>query len=100
MIDKGRVVDVGCMGFSKAFDKICHGRLIEKIRIHWINSDVEWFRPGTLQDFLDQPAGVFADLFNFSFLRSDVPTCFKRTLWYQWPRRGSEKTSMTNDQWQ
>ena len=36
VIDKGRAVDVVYMDFSKAFDKIPHGRLLKKLKSHEI----------------------------------------------------------------
>ena len=39
-IDGGRAVDVVYMDFSKAFDKVPHTRLIEKVRGHGIQGDV------------------------------------------------------------
>lgn len=39
VINEGRVVDV-YMDFSEAFDKVPHGRLIQKNKIHRINCDL------------------------------------------------------------
>ena len=39
-IDEGRFVDVVHMDFSKAFDKVPHARLIEKVRRHGIQGDI------------------------------------------------------------
>eukprot|EP00061_Rhincodon_typus_P007698 g29660.t1 len=36
VIDEGRAVDVVDTDFSKAFDKVPHGRLIQKIKMHGI----------------------------------------------------------------
>ncbi|XP_038671336.1 uncharacterized protein LOC119975618, partial [Scyliorhinus canicula] len=44
-VDKGRAVDVVYMDFSKAFDKVPHGRLLQKIRRLGIEGDLEmWIR--------------------------------------------------------
>eukprot|EP00061_Rhincodon_typus_P010605 g35024.t1 len=40
VIDEGRGVDVGYMGFSEAFDKILHGRLMYKMKSHDIHSEL------------------------------------------------------------
>eukprot|EP00061_Rhincodon_typus_P007818 g29885.t1 len=40
VIDEGRAADVVYMEFSKAFDKVPHGRLIQKIKIHGIHGDL------------------------------------------------------------
>eukprot|EP00061_Rhincodon_typus_P007743 g29739.t1 len=34
MIDEGNVVDVVYMDFSKAFDKVPHGGLLQKVKLH------------------------------------------------------------------
>lgn len=39
MIEERRAVDVVYMAFRKAFDKVLHSRLIQKIRIHGIHGD-------------------------------------------------------------
>ena len=39
-VDKGLPVDVACLDFSKAFDKVPHNRLINKIKVHGIGSFV------------------------------------------------------------
>ena len=39
-IDKGRAVDVVYMDFSKAFDKVPHGRLVKKVKAHGIQGEV------------------------------------------------------------
>ena len=39
-VDKGKAVDVVYMDFSKAFDKVPHGRLLQKIRMHGIEGDL------------------------------------------------------------
>eukprot|EP00061_Rhincodon_typus_P007464 g29184.t1 len=36
MIDDGKAVDVVYMDFSKAFDKVPHGRLVQKVKSHGI----------------------------------------------------------------
>ena len=36
IIDEGRAADVVYMDFSKAFDKVPHGRLAQKLRLHGI----------------------------------------------------------------
>lgn len=40
VIDDGRAADVVYMDFSKAFEMIFHGRLIQNIKIHQIHSDL------------------------------------------------------------
>ena len=40
MIDEGRAVDVVCMDFSKAFDKVPHGRLVQKVKSHGIKGEL------------------------------------------------------------
>ena len=40
MTDKGRAVDVVYMDFSKAFDKVPHGRLVQKIKSHGIRGEL------------------------------------------------------------
>ncbi|MBB6707133.1 reverse transcriptase family protein [Proteus mirabilis] len=39
-IDEGRAVDVIYMDFSKAFDKVPHGRLVSKVRSHGIQGEL------------------------------------------------------------
>eukprot|EP00061_Rhincodon_typus_P013808 g40407.t1 len=53
-IDESRAVDVVYMDFSKAFDKILHGRLILKVKSHGIHTELAWLwktesRSGKLQ---------------------------------------------------
>eukprot|EP00061_Rhincodon_typus_P014817 g42124.t1 len=36
MIYEGKAVDVVCMDFSKSFDKVRHGRLVQKVKSHGI----------------------------------------------------------------
>eukprot|EP00061_Rhincodon_typus_P010730 g35247.t1 len=48
VINEGRAVDVIYMDFSKAFDKVPHLRLIQKIKMHGIHGDLaawiqNWF---------------------------------------------------------
>lgn len=44
-IDKGRAVDVTNIDFNKALDKAPHDRLIQKIKMHQIHSDlVGWIQ--------------------------------------------------------
>ena len=40
MIDEGRAVDVVYMDFSKAFDKVLHGRLVQKVKSHGIRGEL------------------------------------------------------------
>eukprot|EP00061_Rhincodon_typus_P011561 g36669.t1 len=40
MIDEGKVVDVVYMDFSKAFEKVHHGRLVQKVKSHGIKSEL------------------------------------------------------------
>ena len=40
MVDEGRAVDVVYMDFSKAFDKVPHGRLVQKVGSHGIKGEV------------------------------------------------------------
>ena len=40
MIDESRAVDVVYMDFSKAFDKVPHGRLVQKVRSHGIRGEL------------------------------------------------------------
>eukprot|EP00061_Rhincodon_typus_P010363 g34598.t1 len=40
VINEGRVVDVVYIDFSKAFDKVPHGRLIQKMKMHRIHGDL------------------------------------------------------------
>ena len=40
MIDEGRAVDVVYMDFSKAFDKVPHGRLVQKVKLHGIRDEL------------------------------------------------------------
>ena len=40
MIDEGRAVDVVYMDFSKAFDKLSHGRLVQKVKLHGIRGEL------------------------------------------------------------
>eukprot|EP00061_Rhincodon_typus_P008190 g30596.t1 len=37
MTDDGKVVDVIYMDFSRAFDKVPHGRLLQKVKLHGIS---------------------------------------------------------------
>eukprot|EP00061_Rhincodon_typus_P008243 g30687.t1 len=39
-IDEGRVVSVAYMDFSKAFNKVPHGRLVSKVRSHGIQGEI------------------------------------------------------------
>ena len=41
MIDEGRAVDVVYMDFTKAFDKVPHGRLVQKVKSHGIRGEPE-----------------------------------------------------------
>jgi len=44
-VDEGKAVDVVYMDFSKAFDKVPHGRLLQKIQRHGIEGDsAVWIR--------------------------------------------------------
>jgi len=44
-VDEGKAVDVVYMDFSKAFDKVPHGSLLQKMRRHGIEGDLEvWIR--------------------------------------------------------
>lgn len=44
-VDKGKAVDVVYMDFSKAFDKVPHGRLLQKVQVHGIEGDLAvWIR--------------------------------------------------------
>eukprot|EP00061_Rhincodon_typus_P010293 g34479.t1 len=36
MIDDGKLVDVVSMNFSKVFDKVLHGRLVQKVKSHGV----------------------------------------------------------------
>ena len=36
IIDEGRAVDKVYMDFSKTFDKVPHGRLLQKLKSDWI----------------------------------------------------------------
>ena len=50
MIDEGRAVDVVYMDFSKAFDKVPHGRLMQKVKSHEIRGELaRW-----IQNWLSQ----------------------------------------------
>ena len=40
MIDEGRAVDVAYMDFSKVFDKVPHGKLVQKIKSHGIRCEL------------------------------------------------------------
>ena len=40
MIDEGKAVDVVYMDFSKAFDKVLHGRLVQKVKSHGIRGQL------------------------------------------------------------
>ena len=40
MIDEGRAVDVVDMDFSQAFDKVPHGRLMQKVKSHGIRGEL------------------------------------------------------------
>ena len=37
---EGRAVDVVYMDFSKAFDKVPHGRLVQKVKSHGIRGEL------------------------------------------------------------
>eukprot|EP00061_Rhincodon_typus_P010609 g35035.t1 len=50
VIDEGRAVDIVYMDFSKAFDKIPHGRLIQKIKMHGTCLDSELACPKKAED--------------------------------------------------
>ena len=39
-IDEGRAVDVVYMNFSKAIDKVPHGRLVQKVKSHGISGEL------------------------------------------------------------
>ena len=38
-IDEGMAVDIVCMNLSKAFDKVPHGRLVQKVKSHGIKGE-------------------------------------------------------------
>ena len=40
MIDEDRAMDVVYMDFSKAFDKVPHGRLVQKVKSHGIRDEL------------------------------------------------------------
>ena len=40
MVDEGRAVDVVYMDLNKAFDKIRHGRLVQKVKSHGIRGEL------------------------------------------------------------
>jgi len=45
IIDEGRAVDVVYMDFSKAFDKVPHGRQVQKVRLHGIRGELaKWIQ--------------------------------------------------------
>eukprot|EP00061_Rhincodon_typus_P011337 g36272.t1 len=41
MMIEGRAVDVVCMDFSKAFNKVPHNRLIHKVKSHEIRNELQ-----------------------------------------------------------
>ena len=41
MIDEARAVDVVNMDFSKVFDKVPHGRLVQKVKSHGIKDSIQ-----------------------------------------------------------
>ena len=44
-IDEGSAVDVIYMDFSKAFDKVPHGRLLHKVKSHGVQGEVsKWIQ--------------------------------------------------------
>ena len=50
MIDEGRAVDVVYVDFSKAFDKVPHGKLVQKVKSHGIRGELaRW-----IQNWLSQ----------------------------------------------
>ena len=54
MIDEGRAVGVVYMDFSKAFDKVPHGRLVQKVKSHGIKGELaRW-----IQNWLGQRSDV------------------------------------------
>eukprot|EP00061_Rhincodon_typus_P002233 g16952.t1 len=40
MIDEGKTVDVVSMDFGKVFDKVPHGRLVQKVKSHAIRGEL------------------------------------------------------------
>ncbi|RMC04458.1 hypothetical protein DUI87_18902 [Hirundo rustica rustica] len=47
LVDAGRAVDVVCLDFSKAFDTVSHGTLLEKLAAHGLDrSTLCWVRNG------------------------------------------------------
>jgi len=48
-VDEGSAVDIVCIDFSKAFDRVPHGRLLHKVKSHGIQGEVtNW-----IQNWLD-----------------------------------------------
>lgn len=51
VIDEARAVGVTCIDFIQAFDKVPHGSLIQKIKMHRIHGDlVVWIQNCLLID--------------------------------------------------
>jgi len=45
MLDEEKAVDVGYMDFSKAIDKVPHGRLVQKVKSHGIRGELaKWIQ--------------------------------------------------------
>ena len=59
-VDEGSAVDVVSMDFSKAFDKVPHGRLLHKVKSHGIQGEVSKWIQNWL---LDKPEGGCRELF-------------------------------------
>ena len=71
-VDEGSAVDVVYMEFSKAFDKVPHGRLLHKVKSHRIQGEVaKW-----IQNWLDdrgQRVAVEGYFSNWRPVTSAVP---------------------------
>eukprot|EP00061_Rhincodon_typus_P005695 g25524.t1 len=72
MIDEGQVVDVIHMDFSKAFDKVPHGRLVQKVKSHLIRSELTRWIQNWLSHWRQTIAmeGCFSE---WRVVTSDVP---------------------------
>ena len=72
MYEEGRAVDIICLDFQKAFDKVPHRKLLNKVESHGISGHIHSWRSDWLCDRKQRVVlnGQFSDLCNVS---SGVP---------------------------
>ena len=71
-VDAGKPVDVLYLDFSKAFDKVPHGRLLGKVKAHGIGGKINGWITHWLQD-REQRVVINGESSNWSKVTSGVP---------------------------